>query len=171
MHVGPACDDDVDRIAALHVAAWRDAYRGLLPQAYLDELSVDARKAQWTRALADPAIEVLVARHEQTLVGLASYGPSRDDDTDAATMELYAIYVAPRSCRRGIGRRLWQAVRRGVAARNGAAVTLWVLQGNHAAQRFYQAQGFVADGQHKTLTLDGTRLAERRYVWPAARLR
>ena len=76
-----------------------------------------------------------------------------------------------RSCRRGIGRRLWQAVRRGVAARNGAAVTLWVLQGNHAAQRFYQAQGFVADGQHKTLTLDGTRLAERRYVWPAARLR
>lgn len=170
MEVEPARADDVDRIAALHVAAWRAAYRGLLPQGYLDELSTAARKAQWIQALADPAIEVLVARDGPALLGFAAYGPSRDDDAEAATLELYAIYVAPCAYRQGIGRRLWQTICQSELARNAAAISLWVLKGNHAAQRFYQALGLTADGHHRTLTMGGMSVRECRYVWPATRV-
>ena len=116
------------------------------------------------------AIEVLVARDGPVLLGFAAYGPSRDDDAEAATLELYAIYVAPCAYRQGIGRRLWQTICQSELARNAAAISLWVLKGNHAAQRFYQALGLTADGHHRTLTMGGMSVRECRYVWPATRV-
>jgi len=39
--------EDAIGIAEAHVASWQTAYRGLLPQALLDGLSVERRTTQW----------------------------------------------------------------------------------------------------------------------------
>jgi hypothetical protein len=36
MDIRPARMQDAPEIAVVHVRSWQDAYRGLLPQAYLD---------------------------------------------------------------------------------------------------------------------------------------
>jgi len=41
---------DAPAVARVHVASWRQAYRGLLPQEYLDSLSVEARTTTWAKA-------------------------------------------------------------------------------------------------------------------------
>jgi len=51
--VRQATIDDAGDIAVVHVATWRAAYRGLMPQSLLDGLSVEARTAVWRRILRD----------------------------------------------------------------------------------------------------------------------
>ena len=79
---------DAPAVARVHVASWRQAYRGLLPQEYLDSLSVEARTMTWAKAfsqLPDQTSTTLVGELGGQIVGFACVGPSRDEDTDTAT--------------------------------------------------------------------------------------
>jgi hypothetical protein len=44
--------DDWAAIAAIHVASWRSAYRGIYADSYLDEVAPEERRAFWRGALA-----------------------------------------------------------------------------------------------------------------------
>ena len=82
---------DAPAVARVHVASWRQAYGGLLPQEYLDSLSVEARTMTWAKAfsqLPGRSSTTLVGELDGQIVGFACVGPSRDDDTDTATAEL-----------------------------------------------------------------------------------
>ncbi|WP_156759003.1 hypothetical protein [Microbacterium karelineae] len=52
LEVGPAVPDDAATIADVHVRTWRHAYRGLMPQEFLDGIDVAARAERWERILA-----------------------------------------------------------------------------------------------------------------------
>ena len=72
--------------------------QGLLPQEYLDSLSVETRTMTWAKAfsqLPDQTSTTLVGELDGQIVGFACVGPSRDDDTDTATGELWGLYVDP----------------------------------------------------------------------------
>jgi hypothetical protein len=74
-------------VARVHAASWRQAYRGLLPQQYLDALSVEARTKTWAKAFSQLPGQTptsLVAELDAQIIGFAGVGPNRDDDTDAA---------------------------------------------------------------------------------------
>jgi hypothetical protein len=45
--IRPATAEDAAGIAAVHVRSWQVAYRGQLPDALLDSLSVDQRTRWW----------------------------------------------------------------------------------------------------------------------------
>ena len=165
--------DDVSRIAEIHVAAWRWAYRGQMPQAFLDELSVEQRADMWRRLLAEPKTV-----HHRTWVvetggfvgGFARTGPCRDADaaTDAITeaprtQELFAINLDPSVVGRGLGRALCTHLLADLRRRGTSVVTLWVLDGNARARRFYEIAGFAADGTLKTVAFGGADLSELRY--------
>ena len=148
------------RIEELRIAGWQ-AYRGLLPDDFLDALTVDeARVERHERRLAaPPAGEVfLVAETVEGLVGMAYLGPSRDDDLPDA-VELYALYVDLTRRYGGVGTALMTA---GYARFAQALQTLWTLKGNTAARGFYERHGFVHDGTEKALDLPGSP-AEVRY--------
>jgi ribosomal protein S18 acetylase RimI-like enzyme len=146
----PATPADADAIAAVQVASWHATYRGMMPDAVLDAFTVAVRGPRWREILAAPTgdARTVVLAAEGRVRGFASTGASRDDD-GAGAAELYAIYVDPASLRRGYGAMLLGAALGGVAAGGGRVVTLWVLEANAAARRFYEAQGFVADGARK----------------------
>ena len=99
MDIRPARMEDVPEIAVVHVRSWQAAYRGLLPQAYLDGLDPSQRIGQWERVLsaADRSQGgTLVADAGGRLSGFVSYGPARDADTDSKRAgEIYAIYLVP----------------------------------------------------------------------------
>lgn len=113
MDIRAARMEDVPQIAAVHVRSWQAAYRGLLPQAYLDGLDPGQRIGQWKRIVS--AAEgshggTLVADAGGRLSGFVSYGPARDDDADSRQAgEIYAIYLVPAAWDEGIGRQLMAA--------------------------------------------------------------
>lgn len=157
MRIRPATREDARPIAEVHVASWRHAYRGLLPDDYLEKLSVDEREAQRLAWFADPRSSsgVLVAEDDAgRVVGFATFGPSRDDDAPMGTGEVPAIYVDPVQVGTGIGRQLIEETAAALREAGFTRATLWVLEENESARRFYESVGWTWDGAVSTHDFD-----------------
>ncbi|HEX6799720.1 MAG TPA: GNAT family N-acetyltransferase [Ktedonobacterales bacterium] len=160
-----AQSSDARGIAEVHVTAWRETYRGTVPDAYLDSLSVDEREARWHRLDAPDNrsfafVAVDGARH---VIGFASGGPRRDGPEEYAS-ELNAIYLLRASQGHGIGRRLVAAVARELAAREMPSMLLWVFRDNLPARRFYEALGGTLLTSQQ-FEIDGQAITEVSYGW------
>ena len=156
---------DAHAIAEIHVAAWRAAYRDLMPQGYLASLSIDERARMWEKTIAQlgPA-RLALAEFDGSIAGFCLYGPTRDRAEAADVAEIYAVNVHPSRWRQGAGRLLCEHALREAAAREHSAMTLWVMSGNGRARRFYQRLGFATDGAARTNTqLIGSPFDEVRY--------
>lgn len=150
-----ALAEDARAIAEVHVASWRWAYEGILGRETLEALSVDDRATMWRDAIgaADDRSGVLVAQDaEGRVVGFASVGPSADQDATDGTGEVLAIYVDAAFAGSGVGRSLFEAARERLRVGGFERATLWVLEANERARRFYERAGWAWDGtisQHR----------------------
>lgn len=161
--IRPATVADADRIAEVHVASLREAYKGVVSDEYLGGLDVRARAATWRDRLTTPARDttIWVAEEDGTVVGFASLGPSLDEDAERTTLQIYTIYLEPRAWGQGIARELMRTVLGAVPA--GVTVTLWVLEANARAAHFYRRNGFSRDGVERIEEIGGQQFTEVRY--------
>src|SRR4051812_28048398 len=94
--VRPAAPEDAARMAQVHVASWRETYRGLMPDALLDDPGLVAtRERFWTAALTDARYaqnRAAVTVRDGDIVGIAMAGPPLDADAAWET-QLYVLYV------------------------------------------------------------------------------
>ena len=159
--------DDARAIAVVHVQAWQAAYRGLIPHEYLDGLDTQQRAEMWAGILATqdrPRAGTLVATDGADIVGFAAVCPSRDDDADPLTMgEIPAIYLLRTQWGTGLGRQLMRTALIVLHEGGYREATLWVLDTNERARRFYLAGGWRADGAVKQDMSHGIELTELRY--------
>ncbi len=160
-----ALESDAVGIATVHVRAWQAAYRGIVPDAYLDSLSVDARAKNWREILVrDGPAEVWVAVLSGDVAGWIAFGPLRDGPATAQSGELEAIYVSAQYWGAGLGRGLLLKARGRLAERGFTTVSLWVLLENTRAIRFYRAAGFAPNREsEKQIIIGGKPLMEIRY--------
>ena len=155
---------DAQAIASIHVRAWQSAYRGIVPAAFLDNLSIAEREGLWRQRLehGDRAVTFIAEEHDQVL-GWITVGPSRDADAQPETGELYGLYIGPEHWRKAVGRRLYREGARHLRTAGCAEMTLWVLSGNVGARAFYNAVGVTADADvQQVLQLGGVELLEVR---------
>lgn len=162
-------------IAEVHVAAWRSAYRGLLPDDVLDRLTVEEVEGRWKERLSHAWRHVFVAQenahdggHENgRVVGFAGCGPVQDEEAEGEgeeVGEIYVVYVHPETWRQGYGSALLDGGLAGLRDDGFAQAILWVLRDNRQAIGFYEAMGFAADGGSKTKRrADGTEMPLVRY--------
>jgi ribosomal protein S18 acetylase RimI-like enzyme len=137
---------DARFIAEVHVAAWRAAYRGLMPADFLATLSVEERTGMWANLLSRPSpSQLAVSEIDGALAGFCSYGPTRDDEPPDVA-EIYALNVHPDRWSQGAGRALCEHAYREAATRGHTLITLWVMSSNTRARRFYELLGYAADG-------------------------
>ena len=167
MQIVRAVPGDVLQLATVHVLSWQSAYLELLPGSLLDGLHPAQRVPGWTRIIERaqwPAEVVLVAEHDDEILGFAHVCPTRDNDQDSSTVaELTSLYVKPDAWRGGIGRQLMASSTQTMITAGYRSATLWVLDGNQRAITFYEATGWVADGATKHDTLGGTPVTEVRF--------
>lgn len=154
---------DAPAIARIHVASWREAYRGIVPDAVLAGLSTERRETYWRTALAEGVPQVYVARVDDEVVGWIAVGPCRDDGAERDLAELWALYIEPSYWSRGVGRALWQRARQWLIVEGFRVVSLWVLEDNARAIRFYRAVDFHLDPSRvQERVFDGKTLREIR---------
>jgi len=153
---------DAQEIARVHVQAWHESYRGLLPDAMLDALSVDRNARMWAEVLASEAI-VRVVETPEGVVGFGSAGAARSAAL-GTTGEVTSIYLVDRVKRHGIGRALFASLLQALAARGHASVGLWVLVDNHGTRRFYDVLGGRA-GATRSISGKCGDLCEIAYTW------
>jgi len=92
---------------------------------------------------------VLVALQGERIVGFASVGPSRDDDARESSGELSSLYIEEEVAGTSVGRTLMDSVIAFSRSAGYQELTLWVLERNDRARRFYEAAGLQADGTAK----------------------
>jgi ribosomal protein S18 acetylase RimI-like enzyme len=160
--VRPARPEDGEAVADLHVRSWQVAYRGLLPDHYLDGLRPEDRMGRYSFGSDDPAApSTFVATEHDAMRGFVTTGPSRDLDAPGAG-ELLALYVDPLAWGLGVGRCLMEHARAQLHETGFRHATLWVLVGNDRAQRFYRADGWLPDGVRRTQDVWGVAVDEER---------
>jgi GNAT superfamily N-acetyltransferase len=142
---------DEAAVADIHVRAWQEAYRGLIPDEFLDALDPEDRARTYTFEADDPdAPTTLVAVQEgedcgEIILGFATFCRSRDADAPDHG-EVVALYVDPDRYEGGVGRMLMAEARRRLWEAGFAEALLWILDGNDRAARFYEGEGWAPDG-------------------------
>jgi ribosomal protein S18 acetylase RimI-like enzyme len=162
--VRPATLADVSGIAQVHVDSWHSTYRGIFPQAAIDEHTVERRRGLWTHVLEMPSAvrNVLVAQRGSEVVGFACFGPLRTDGPPIeGEGELSAIYLRTNAQRAGIGRQLFDVGARWLRSRNFTAMQCKVVRGNPAIGFYQRLGGRVVATE--TFGLEGVQLVEDTY--------
>ena len=159
--------EDVPTIAEVHVRSWQWAYRGQLPDDVLDCMSdtLPHRVERFTASLANlpPDERWWVAEQNGQIVGFAITQPSRDADAPALTGQVALIYLLSEAAGKRIGRMLFAHAVADLRERGYLQATLWVLESNQRARRFYEAAGWLPDGAAKTEELNSALMREVRY--------
>ena len=141
---------DIKDIATIHVTVWQVAYKGLIPQSYLDNLSIAKREQNWSSILKNSKNQTIVQEINGTVVGFANFGNTRDEDKNSKVIgEITSIYLDPEHWRKGLGTELFQFILSEMKNQEFTEVTLWVLDTNQTACSFYQKMGFKPDGATK----------------------
>ena len=159
-----AVDADAAAIGRLHVRAWQSAYRGVMPDEYLDGLQPEERAAMWTSRISRADVSpLLVAELAGEVVGFADFGRAwrASDPPDAG--ELYAINLDPAHWGKGIGRTLLREAVARLGALGFTEAVLWVVPGNVRARSLYESEGWVVDGGVSTGEVLGVTVPEIRY--------
>ncbi len=160
-----ANEEDARGIAQVHVRSWQAAYRGLINDDFLANLSIDKRQAMWERFLQKEPPIIFVAERDFSVVGFCSFRPEPAvDHAPSSVAELMTLYVQPEYWSKGIGAALWAQLLDKVTVDEFDALIVWVLDTNVRARAFYERVGFETDGATKSEQLsDSVKLSEVRY--------
>jgi ribosomal protein S18 acetylase RimI-like enzyme len=152
-----ATGDDFEVIAHLHAQSWRDDYRGIYSDEFLDGDVLTDRLRVWKERLtaAGPDRVTVVAEHDGTVVGFIHIIRDADPNWGAVVQN---IHVARDWQGRGAGSRLLAQASRPLFA--------MVREDNPRARAFYESRGGVVTGRELGGPFpDGSRVTVLRYVW------
>ncbi len=156
---------DAPDIAKVHVLAWQSAYRGIMPDEFLDSLSVEQKTANWQRILSIDQGRYDVLVQDDSLAGFMVSGPARDPDLQSQSpVELVALYIAPEHWRKGFGAAFVERLIEASKNDGATQLVLWTATGNIRAIKFYERFGFVADSTERIVSRHcNAPLSEARY--------
>jgi GNAT superfamily N-acetyltransferase len=158
---------DAESISRVRVASWRAAYRGIIDDAYLDALSVEAGRERYLRSF-DPAPAAgftrVAADDEGRVVGFATGGVARGAGVPWREGEVWMIYLLPEAQRSGLGTRLLRSMARGLDRRGLGSLAVWALARNAPARAFYEHLG-GRQAAERTTSVGAQRLDEVMYRW------
>ena len=152
--------DDLRQISRIYAQSWKSAYRGIVPQDYLDALPED----RWVKPLSQNPDHIWLGLDAALPVGTSTVGPARDKAM-AGWGELVSIYLLPEYQGKGIGTALFQKAVHSLQNCGYTNLYLWVLEENHAARRFYEKMGWKPNGDRLSATIGGKELIEIRYIF------
>jgi len=171
---------DAISIGAVHVAAWRSTYPGILPDSFLARLSVPRQAAHYDAAIRSSSTGVFVAAASgadvplgsgSRIVGFATAGRARGGEFTRrlAEGEVETLYVLDDWRDRGVGRKLMRAAAAHLAETGCKSCFVWVLRDN-PSRWFYQRLG-GKPGAEALIQFAGARVPQTAFVWdPIERL-
>jgi GNAT superfamily N-acetyltransferase len=160
---------DAEAVARVHVRAWRESYRGLVPDHVIEALSVERNTQMWDDILSSGElsivhlVEQLGGGATAQPVGFGSATAARSPALGASG-EVTAIYLLDKFKRRGIGRMLLNGLLGALVARGHLSAGLWVLAANHGSRCFYEALGGNT-GPERIITDTPGDMHEIAYIW------
>ena len=112
--------DDRLEISNVYEQSWKSAYKGMIPQDYLDSIP----SGRWAAKVDNPDWHTLVCVEDEKIVGTSSFCESRFD-TFPGYGEVISIYLLPEYVGRGHGRQLMEKALSELKQMGYKKVMLW----------------------------------------------
>ena len=154
--------EDAYERAVCHVSSWRSAYKGIVPDEVLDNLSAEDIAEKFKRQLENKYNFFYCTIYDGRIIGHFNFRKSIDEDKPDAG-DIWGFYLIEDFWGKGISRQMMDYVIDELKHRGYSEALLWVLENNARARRFYEKCGFVFDGTKKEINI-GKPLIEVRYV-------
>lgn len=155
--------NDSSVLGLIHSESWKVAYKGIVPDSVLDNMSVEKGEKKFYDSFINGLERNVIAFKNNQAAGFMCLGKCRDEDLDSSYGEIWGIYLLPSFWRQGIGKELLQWGINDLRNKGYNKISLWVLEENINARKFYEKMGFVHDGTVKELDFSKP-LNEYRYV-------
>lgn len=167
--IRPADAADALAITEVRIAAWRETYRGFVPDDYLDAMSSAEHAPRMARALEkDRRRAAFVAVADgHGVVGFGVCGPGRGG-LAATPGEFYALYLLRAAQGRGVGRRLMMRLADHLRRLELEPAVALVMRENRGAIAFYRRLGGRPVGE-ATFEIGGQTIVEVAMQWPTLR--
>jgi GNAT superfamily N-acetyltransferase len=165
--VREARPDDGPAMGVIHVAAWRSAYVGVMSDSYLESLDPTTFGLRWEASLRESTggSTVLVVLDDDRIVAMCAVGSLRDRSEPAdPTGELMMLNADPTAFGTGAATELHTAALEALRDQGHLSAALWVVDRNPRARRFYEREGWAADGVERVDEVGGTPIHELRYT-------
>ena len=152
--------DDPYAVSAVYEQSWKSAYKGIIPQSYLDSIPA----GRWATGIRQRERNCLVLIENGTIIGTSRISKSRwEAYSDYG--EIISIYLLPEYVGKGYGRALMDQAVEELKQAGCRHLLLWVLEENHRARRFYETYGFTLSEEKLTQNIGGKELSEVMYVY------
>ena len=156
--------DDFNAISRIYAQSWKAAYKGIVPQQYLDELAED----RWAGAdiLKSSSYDVFVMIENGKYIGTSSVCAARDEHMKGWG-EIASIYLLPEYFGKNLGKLLLDSSVSALLNKGYANVYLWVLERNTAARKFYEKNGFLLSADRLVINKGNKDLMTVQYTYIA----
>lgn len=134
---------DVNNIAELIISGWQSAYRGLIDNEFLDNMSLKDLCKGWKRCISQQNSRncVFVYVKSDEILGIIRFGvPDNLDDTEY-NAEIHVLYVEPDLKRHGIGTKLFNFAKDYFIKNCQKDLIVWCLKDNSPSIKFYEKMG------------------------------
>lgn len=158
---------DSKGIATVKVKSWQKTYRGLIPDSFLDSMSIQDYKEKIEKQLKENTegkYHNLVFIEDSQIVGILTVGCNTDGDLPKEYGQLYSIYLLPGYEGMGIGSKLLVEGLSLLRTDGYKKATLWVLDTNTKARSWYEHKGWEVEGKTNVDKRDTFDLNEVRYI-------
>lgn len=153
--------DDFDAVSRIYALSWKTAYKGIVPQQYLDKLS----ETNWSDKLSNNhLLDSFVVIVDDKYIGTSSFCPARDESMQGWG-EIVSIYLLPDYYGKGCGKLLLDNVISELVKSEYSKIYLWVLEDNMRARNFYEKYGFVPTSNRMPINIGGEDLIEMMYTY------
>ena len=153
-----ALPEDKYTYADCYISCLQTAYRGIVPDDFLNNLPSEKEKRakRLLEYLENPDLAVFFTEREDKMLGFLILHLSDG--------EIWAIYLLEELRGKGYGKTVMDFAVNGLKNAGQENISLWVLEENYKARRFYEKYGFRHDGTKKENANYGKPLMQFKYV-------
>ena len=151
--------DNPLEISNIYESSWKYAYKGIIPQDYLNSIP----PGHWANNVNRADMHNLVILENNQVIGTASICKSRwEKYSDYG--EIVSIYLLPEYIGRGYGQHLFKVCVDELTKMGFDKILLWVLEENQRARKFYEKNGLVCTDAILDDNIGGKDLREMMYI-------
>ncbi len=158
INIRKATPDDAYDYAACHISCFQTAYKGIVPDSYLENMTAEKEKRveQYSKALAEPGdCQYWCVIYEERMVGFLITHSSG---------EIWAVYLIEEFRGLGFGKQMLDFAIGEQRRINSGEIFLWVFEENIRARRFYEKNNLSVDGTKREMKY-GKPLVQLRYAF------
>lgn len=137
-----ALKSDNYNIAKLLVSGWQTAYKELIDNDFLNNMSVDIMAKGWKTNILSQNEDnnIYVYEENNKIIGIIRFGKP-DDTSSNYNAEIHVLYVETTLKRNGIGTKLFKFATEHFIKNKTTNMIIWCLKGNTPSIRFYEKMG------------------------------